>query len=226
MSSSSCKKCATSSSIGKKQIMGVTGLLLCGFLVGHLLGNLTLLVGPDAFNKYAHTLTSNPLIYGAEFVLGVIFLSHIIMAVRLILENRAARPVPYHTYKKSGRGGTLASATMPVTGIIALVFLVFHILGLKFGTYYSTTLNGVEIRDLYRTTMEYFQNPLHVIGYIIAMVALGFHTSHGFWSAFQSLGLNHPKYMPKIQCASKLFGLVVAIGFSGLAIFCFIKGGN
>ncbi len=226
MSSSSCKKCATSTSIGKKQIMGVTGLLLCGFLISHLLGNLTLLVGPDAFNKYSHTLTSNPLIYGAEFILAAIFLSHIVMAIRLIIENRAARPVKYHMYKKSGRGGTLASSTMPFTGLIALVFLVFHICGLKFGTVYSTNVGGVEMRDLYRTTIEYFQDPLHVLGYIVAMVALGFHTSHGFWSAFQSLGLNHPKYMPKIQCLSKLFGLVVAIGFSGLAIFCFIKGGH
>lgn len=226
MSSSSCKKCATSTSIGKKQIMGVTGLLLCGFLITHLAGNLTLLVGPDAFNKYSHTLTSNPLIYVAEFILVALFLSHIVMALRLVIENKKARPVPYYMYKKSGRGGTLASATMPFTGLIALVFLVFHILGLKYGAYYSTTVGGVEMRDIYRTTVEYFQDPVHVGGYIIAMVALGFHTSHGFWSAFQSLGLNHPKYMPKIQCLSKLFGLVVALGFSGLAIFCYIKGGH
>jgi succinate dehydrogenase / fumarate reductase cytochrome b subunit len=226
MSSSCSKKCATSTSIGKKQIMGVTGLLLCGFLVSHLLGNLTLLVGPDAFNKYSHTLTSNPLIYGAEFILAVLFLSHIVMAFRLVIENKRARPVGYYMYKKSGRGGTLASSSMPWTGLIALVFLCFHITGLKFGTQYTTTVGGVEMRDLYRTTVEYFQDPLHVAGYIVAMVALGFHTSHGFWSAFQSLGLNHPKYMPKIQRISQLFGLVVAIGFSGLAIFCYIKGGH
>lgn len=226
MSSSSCKKCATSTSIGKKQIMGVTGLLLCGFLVSHFLGNLTLLVGPDAFNKYSHTLTSNPLIYGAEFILVALFLSHIVMAFRLVIENKKARPVPYHMYTKSGRGGTFASTSMPFTGLIALVFLVFHILGLKYGTVYTTTVGGVEMRDIYRTTIEYFQDPIHVLGYVIAMVALGLHTSHGFWSAFQSLGLNHPKYMPKIQCASKLFGLFVAIGFSGLAIFCYIKGGH
>ena len=224
--SSSCKKCATSTSIGKKQIMGVTGLLLCGFLVSHLAGNLTLLAGPDAFNKYSHTLTSNPLIYGAEFILAVIFIAHIVMAFRLGIENNRAIPVGYYMYKKSGRGGTFASATMQYSGVIALVFLVFHITGLKFGTQYTTSVGGVEMRDLYRTTIEYFQDPIHVLGYIIAMVTLGIHTSHGFWSAFQSLGLNHPKYMPKIQCVSKLFGLVVAIGFSGLAIFCYIKGGH
>ncbi|MBP9680251.1 MAG: succinate dehydrogenase cytochrome b subunit [Bacteriovorax sp.] len=223
--SSKCK-CSTSTSIGKKQIMGVTGLLLCGFLVAHLLGNLTLLVSSDVFNKYSHTLTSNPLIYGAEAVLLLIFLSHIFMAVRLIIENKKARPIPYHTYKKSGRGGTFASSTMPLTGLIALVFLVIHILGLKYGTHYTTTVGGVEMRDIYKTTVEYFADPIHVFGYLVAVVALGIHTSHGFWSAFQSLGLNHPKYMPKIQCASKAFGLFVAIGFSIFPLFCYFQGGH
>lgn len=223
--SSKCK-CSTSTSIGKKQIMGVTGLLLCGFLVTHLLGNLTLFVGPDAFNKYSHALTSNPLIYLAEAALLGLFLSHIFMAFRLIIENKKARPIAYYQYTKSGRGGTFASATMPYTGMIALVFLVFHILGLKFGTQYTTVVGGVEMRDIYKTTVEYFKDIIHVIGYIIAVVALGIHTSHGFWSAFQSLGLNHPKYMPKIQFISKVFGLVVAIGFSILPIFCYLQGGK
>jgi succinate dehydrogenase / fumarate reductase cytochrome b subunit len=206
--------------------MAVTGLLLCGFLATHLLGNFTLFFGPDAFNKYSHALTSNPLIYLAEVALGGLFLSHILMAFKVIMANKLARPVPYYSYQKSGRGGTFASATMAYTGLIALVFLVFHILGLKYGTEYSTTINGVEMRDIYKTTIEYFQDPLHIGGYIIAMIALGIHTSHGLWSAFQSLGLNHPSYMPKIHCFSKLFGFVVAIGFSILPLFCYFKGGH
>lgn len=223
--SSKCK-CSTSTSIGKKQIMGVTGLLLCGFLVSHLIGNLTMLVSADAFNKYSHTLISNPLIFPAEIILTLIFLSHIVMGFKVTIENKIARPIGYHMYKKSGRGGTFASTSMPVTGVIALVFLVSHILGLKYGTQYTTVVGGVEMRDLYRTTVEYFQDMTHVIAYIISVVALGIHVSHGFWSAFQSLGLNHPKYMPKIQCASKLFGLVVAIGFSIFPIFCYLQGGH
>ncbi len=223
--SSKCK-CSTSTSIGKKQIMGVTGLLLCGFLVSHLLGNLTMLVGADAFNKYSHTLISNPLIYVAEAILVMLFLSHILMGLKVTIENKKARPIPYHTYTKSGRGGTFASTTMPATGMIALVFLVIHILGLKYGTQYTTVVGGVEMRDIYKTTMEYFQSLPHVLGYIIAVVALGIHVSHGFWSAFQSLGLNHPKYMPKIQIASRVFGLVVALGFSIFPIFCYLQGGH
>ena len=223
--SSKCK-CSTLSSIGQKQVMAVTGLLLCGFLATHLLGNFTLFIGPDSFNKYSHALTSNPLIYLAEVVLVGLFLSHIVMAIRVIIANKNARPTPYHSYHKSGRGGTFASATMPYTGMMALIFLVFHILGLKYGTQYSTTIAGVEMRDIYKTTLEYFEDPLHVAGYIISMVAIGIHTSHGFWSAFQSLGFNHPKYMPKIKCFSRLFGIMVIIGFSILPIFCYIKGGH
>jgi succinate dehydrogenase / fumarate reductase cytochrome b subunit len=206
--------------------MGVTGLLLCGFVLSHLLGNLTLIIGSDAFNKYSHALTSNPLIYLAEAGLAAIFLVHLYLAIKLTLENKAARPVGYYMYKKSGRGGDFASSTMAISGIVTLVFLCLHISGLKFGTQYSTTVGGVEMRDLYRTTVEYFADPIHVAIYVIAVVTLGIHVSHGFWSAFQSLGWNHPKYMGKIDCASKLFGLVIAVGFSALAILCYTRGGH
>lgn len=218
--------CALHSSIGKKQIMGVTGLLLCGFLLTHLLGNFTMFVGADAFNKYSHALTSNPLIYLAEAGLALLFISHIVMAMKLTLENKAARPVAYYMREKSGRGSTLASSTMPYTGAVALIFLIFHIVGLKFGTHYTTVVNGVEMRDIYKTTVEYFQDIIHVGGYIVAVVSLGVHVSHGLWSAFQSLGFNHPKYMPKIQLASRLFGLLVAVGFSSFPIYCYLSGGK
>jgi succinate dehydrogenase / fumarate reductase cytochrome b subunit len=223
---SSESKCSPLSSVTKKQIMGVTGLLLCGFLLSHLAGNFLLFVGPDAFNKYSHTLVSNPLIYVAEFVLLGLFLSHMFMAFKLTLENKKARPVPYYSRIVSGRGSTFASSTMPYTGLVALVFLVFHILSLKYGPVYSTTIGGVEMRDIYKTTIEYFANPIHVAAYIIAMVSLGIHTTHGFWSAFQSLGFNHPKYMPKIRFFSRVYGLIVMIGFSILPIYCYLQGGK
>jgi succinate dehydrogenase / fumarate reductase cytochrome b subunit len=82
------------------------------------------------------------------------------------------------------------------------------------------------MRDIYRTTVEYFQDPLHVLFYVIAVSSLGVHVSHGFWSAMQSLGLNHPKYMPKIKFTSCAFGLLVAIGFSSFPIFCYFQGGR
>lgn len=221
---SSHKKRPCLNSVTKKQVMGITGLLLSGFLISHLLGNVLIFVGPDAFNKYSYTLTSNPLIYAAELILGSIAVAHILMAIKLVRENRAARPDGYFMRKHSGRGATLASATMQYSGLVALVFIVLHIMNLKFGTHYDTTVNGVVMRDMYRTTIEYMANPLHLLWYIVAVSVLGLHVSHGFWSAFQSIGLNHPKYMPKIQCLSKLFGILVAVGFSVIAIYCFIQG--
>ncbi len=224
---SSKSSCSFLNSVMKKQFMGVSGLLLCGFVLSHLIGNLTIFVGSDAFNRYSYTLTSNPLIYIAEAGLVAVFLVHLFFAIKLVLENRAARPVPYaYARKHSGRGATFASSTMPITGVLTLIFLILHIRALKFGAYYETEVHGVLMRDIYRTTVEYFQDPLKVLWYIIAVCSLGFHVSHGFWSAFQSLGLNHPKYMPKIKCAAWAFGVLVAVGFSALAIFCYFQGGR
>lgn len=213
-------------SVTKKQVMGVSGLLLCGFVLTHMLGNITLVIGSDVFNKYAYTLTSNPLIYVAEAGLLAIFFTHLFMAFKLTYENKIARPVAYYIREKSGRGSTFASSTMAYTGVIALVFLVIHILGLKFGTHYDTTVDGIVMRDIYRTTVEYFQDPLKVLFYIFAVVALGIHVSHGFWSAFQSLGFSHPKYTQKLRYASVAFGLLIGLGFSALAVFCHMKGVN
>jgi succinate dehydrogenase / fumarate reductase cytochrome b subunit len=214
------------SSIVQKQVMGITGLLLCGFLVGHLAGNLLIFVGPSAFNRYGHALISNPLIYLAEAGLAVLFLTHLALAVRLTIQNKAARPVAYHAYKKSGVGASFASSTMPYTGLIILGFLVWHLICIKFGAHYEVVYDGVTMRDLYRLLMEHFAHPGNTVGYVLCMVALGLHVSHGFWSAFQSLGFNHPKYNRCLKLSSKLFALVVAIGFASLPIYCFLKGGH
>ena len=214
------------SSIIKKQTMGIAGLLLCGFITMHLLGNLLIFVGPEAFNLYAHTLTSNPLIYAAEAGLLAIFLVHLGVGIRLTIENNNARPQKYYMKQPTGRGANFSSSTMPYTGIIILIFVIFHILGLKFGTYYETSYDGVKMRDLYKLVMEYFRQPSAVLGYVVAMLSLGIHLRLGFWSSFQSLGFNHPKYNNLLILISKAFAFVMAIGFSSLPIFCFYKGGN
>jgi succinate dehydrogenase / fumarate reductase cytochrome b subunit len=215
-----------STSVVKKVAMGITGLLLCGFLVSHLLGNFLIFVGPDAFNLYAHTLTSNPLIYGAEAILMAIFLVHLFMATKLVIENKLARPTPYYVKKPTGRGSTFASSTMPFTGLIILIFLVLHLIEFKYGTYFGTTVDGVTMRNLYKTVIDFFTSPVNVVLYIVAMAALSLHVSHGFWSAFQSIGFNHPKYTPCINTLSKVFAVVVFLGYSSLPIFCFLQGGQ
>ena len=217
-------KAILSSSILRKQMVALTGLLLCGFLVVHLAGNLLLFVGPEAFNLYAHRLTSTPLIYAAEALLGLIFLVHLGLTLKLTLENARARgPLRYHTKRPTGRGATWASSTMPYTGAIILVFIVLHLEALKFGPVYYQNYGGTEVRDLFKTCLEYFAHPQTVAGYILAMVAISFHTYHGFWSAFQSLGVHHPKYTPLIRGLSRAFALLMGTGFSTLPVYCYFQ---
>ncbi len=212
------------SSIIKKQIMGITGLLLCGFLVTHLAGNCLIYVGAQAFNTYAHTLITNPFIYVAEAILALIFFTHIGLAICLTWENKSARPQNYCKKARTGRGSTFASSTMLITGLIILAFLIFHIWHFKFGPYYPVNYGDGEMRDLYLLLMEYFQNPLAVTWYIVAMLALGLHLSHGFWSAFQSLGFNHPKYNNFLHLKAKAFAAIIALGFAALPLYCYIQG--
>ena len=211
------------SSIGKKQIMAVTGLGLIGFTVAHLLGNFLLFLGPDAFNLYGHTLTSNPLIYVAEAGLVAMFVTHLALAAVTTIQNRNARPVNYLVKRSTGRGETFASKTMGYTGVIIFIFLVLHLINFKYGAEYMTTVDGVEMRDLFRLLVEYFSNPLYVAWYCFAMVALGIHTSHGFQSSAQSWGLNHPKYTPIIKITGILYAVFVTVGFSACAIFCYLQ---
>ena len=212
------------SSVVKKQLVGITGLLLCGFLVTHLAGNFLLLVGPEAFNKYGHALTSNPLIYVAEAGLAALFIAHMGMAIRVTLQNKAARPEGYYMKTKTGRGSTFASSSMPYTGLILLAFIIFHLQGIKFGAVYNVTYDGVVMRDLYKLTFEKFSALPYVAFYVISMFAMGVHVSHGFWSAFQSVGFFHNKYTPAIRKASIAFALFVGGGFSFLPVYCFLTG--
>lgn len=215
------------SSIGRKQLVAVTGLLLCGFLVSHLLGNLLLLAGPDAFNLYAYKLTSlGGLLYVAEAGMVVIFLVHLGLAIKLNLENLEARggAKRYALKKKTGRGTTFMSQTMPWTGLILLVFTVLHIKNLKYGSYYPATVDGVLMRDVYRTTLEYFQSVVAAAWYVFAMIAAALHTAHGFASAFQSMGWNHGKYFKNVKRLGYGYAILVGGGFAFLAVWAHLQG--
>ena len=201
------------STVGSKVVVGLTGLLLCGFLVTHLAGNFLLLAGAGAFNRYSHALTSNPLIYLAEAGLFALFAVHMGFAVRLTLENRKARPHPYgykspagHTSRKS-----VASSTMIYSGILVFLFVVIHLNNFKFGDEFLTADRAM--RDIHRTVLEYFQVGTGVLLYAAFMVVLGFHLWHAFSSAFQSLGLDHPKLGRGLVYLGRLFAVVVAGGY-------------
>ncbi|MBL7664449.1 MAG: succinate dehydrogenase cytochrome b subunit [Bacteriovoracaceae bacterium] len=213
-------------SVGKKQIMALTGLALSGFLLTHLLGNFLILVGADAFNMYAHTLTSNKLIYVAEAGLALIFLTHLGLAFNLTVENKKARPQSYYTKVRTGRGATLASVSMIYTGLVILGFLVSHLMHFKFGPVYYVEMNGTQVRDIYRVVIDYFADPLQAGWYVLAMITMAFHLGHGFQSTFQSFGFNHNKYSPLIKKLGITYAILVSAGFAGLSVWGYLQSSN
>lgn len=203
------------SSIGKKVQMAVTGLLLCGFLLAHLGGNLFLYGGADRFNHYAEVLESNPIIPAAELGLLAFLLLHIVSGIWVKLENRKARPVPYADCSRAG-GRTWGSASMAASGLLLLAFLIAHVKHFRFDRQPGA--------DLYRLVMASLASRPYALFYTAAMAAVGLHLSHGFQSAFQTLGLNHPKYTPMIRAAGLAFAALVAGGFASIAVWAgFLK---
>src|SRR5712675_1743525 len=184
-------------SVGTKILIGITGLALFFYLIIHVAGNLVVFLGPAAFNKYAYTLEGNPLIPIIEIGLLLIFVVHVYQTVRMFLGNQTARPVRYAKKKYAGRPSrkTLASSTMIVSGLWLLVFIVIHVRAFRYGVEYAWPAGG---RDLYRLEMENFVNPLVVGFYVLSMVVVGSHLWHGISSSLQSLGLDHPRWTPRI----------------------------
>jgi succinate dehydrogenase / fumarate reductase cytochrome b subunit len=202
-----------SSSIGTKLLISLTGLALFAYLILHLAGNVLVFMGPSAFNTYSYRLISNPLVVPAEIGLLLIFLLHIYKAVAMWIDNQRARPVKYVTKKWAGGPSrkSLASSTMIGTGIVTLLFVVVHLRNFKYGTEYVVT--NSQMRDLFRLEMETFSNPVLVAFYVVCMVVIGFHLWHGFSSAFQSLGADHPRYTPRIRLLGRVFAIIIAGGF-------------
>lgn len=215
----------TSSSIGKKQIMAKTGLALSLFLLGHLLGQIPLLTqDADAFNKYAHLLTSNkPVYYTVEVILSLIALTHIVLAIKTKKENKAARPVPYDVNARKGSKG-IASFTMVPTGILIALFLILHIMTFRNGAYYETTVDGVVMRDIYKLVVEEFAKPWYSAIYVAAMAVVGFHLRHGVASVFQTFGLNHPKYNDKFDKLALGYALLIGLANAIIVITVMVRG--
>lgn len=213
------------SSVGRKQVMALTGLGLSLFILTHMAANLLAIFSADAYNNYSHALISNPLIYVAEGGLVAIFLIHIYLAIRLTLENRRARHSRYAVSPNGGRGGTtLGARSMFLSGLLLFVFVVFHLKTFKFGAYYSTTVNGVEMRDLHQLLLEVFRDPGYVGWYIFSMLVLGLHLSHGLQSTFQSFGLNHPNINCCLRRSGYVFAILVTLGFMSVPLFVYLKG--
>ena len=215
------------SSVGKKIFTGITGLSLCGFVLVHLAGNMTLLDSSgDMFNLYAHHLTSlGPLLYVAEAILVSIFVIHMIIGLSIFISKLRGRPVPYDVVTNAGGNShkTISSTTMIYTGSLLLIFMVVHLINFKYGPYYSTYIDGKEVRDLYRLVLETFAKEGYFIYYIVSMIFLGYHLRHGFWSAFQSLGMSHPVWTKPVYAIGVLFAVLIGFGFIFLPVWLYIK---
>ncbi len=193
--------------IGKKIIMAVTGFILCGFVMGHMIGNLQLFAGPEKLNHYAALLQG---LGGALWLIrGILLLSvglHIAMAIQLTLLKWDARPNAY--VKKAAIASTYAARTMIWSGPIVGAFLVYHLLHFTTGQVHPDFVKG----DVYRNVVTGFQNPAVALFYMIANILLAIHLYHGVWSMFQSLGVAHPRYTPILRNVAMVYGYIIGIG--------------
>jgi succinate dehydrogenase / fumarate reductase cytochrome b subunit len=203
------------STVGKKWIMAVSGIVLMLFVFGHLIGNLKLYLSKQEINLYGEALRSMPthllprtwLLWGIRVGYTAAFIFHIDSAAQLTIINRKARPVRYRS-KRDYVAANWASRTMRWTGVIILLFVLFHLADLTWGAVNPNFLRG----DPYNNLIYSLQRPAVAAIYIVAMLALGIHLSHGVWSMFQSLGLNNPRYNKAKRQFALAFAAVVMLG--------------
>jgi len=204
--------------------MAITGLLLCGFMVFHLAGNMLLLVGPEAYNKYAHTLHSQEwLVKAGEAGLLALFALHVFLAISTARENKSARRVRYAA-KESKIGERIlmipSENWMFATGAVALAFLIWHIS--DFTLEYSPLVDYAD-KEPHAKAVAIMQTPVSFGVYLVGCLALALHLLHGFQSAFQSLGINHPKYNGLIRGAGTVLMVLVAFGFALFPVWAMFK---
>jgi succinate dehydrogenase / fumarate reductase cytochrome b subunit len=219
---------AARSQVGRKILTGITGVALILFIIIHLSGNLSLFGAEHAFNKYTHALESlGWLLYIAEAGLAFVFLLHAYIGVSIYLRKRKARPVGYDTYKSKGEPSkqSVSSRSMAITGIVLLIFLVFHIAHFKFGDTGTVMVDGQQIRDLKSLVVDSFVNPAYAFGYTFVMILLGLHLRHGVWSALTSLTMKHKKYSVAIYSAAAVVAFLLAAGFLTIPLYIFFNGG-
>jgi succinate dehydrogenase / fumarate reductase cytochrome b subunit len=219
-----------SSSIGRKQLMGLTGIFLYFYLLIHLFGNLGMLAGAERYNRYGYLLLHqiSEIIIPVEIVLILAFVVHIYLAITLAMENKAARPQAYAV--KRNTKASRHTAAMTMTGLAILLFVIIHVANFRYGGAGMGGMNtvnydGIEMHDLYGTMLRAFSHWWYTLGYVVALLLIFSHLTHGFQSSFQSLGLNHPKWSPIIHWAGRAYGVVVCGGFILLAIWAYFQHG-
>ena len=219
-------KAYLSSSIGKKQIIAITGLMMAMFLITHLSGNLLMFKGPQALNSYSQMLHDlGGVLWVARIGLLGAFVAHFSFTIALVIQNRKARGQSYSTsVNKKTRSFT--ARLMPFSGGILFAYIVIHLLDFTFTdvTAVNAMVNG-EFLGLYGLVYNEFMNPFDSLFYIAAMMSVGFHLTHGIQSVMQTYGFNHPVYTPLIKKISVVLGSVIAVGFSSIPVYVLIHSG-
>jgi succinate dehydrogenase / fumarate reductase cytochrome b subunit len=213
------------SSLGKKYVMAVTGFVLFFFVIGHMIGNLQIFLGPEAINRYGHFLQSNvELLWPVRIVLLGMVVLHIWSAAKLTAENRAARPTAYAEYRPVG--STLASRTMLLSGLMVFAFIVYHLLhytvqvkyvnltGQDFGTF----VDSEHRRNIYKMMVVGFGSPIVSLFYLLGVGLLCAHLSHGASSMFQSLGWKNATYRPILDNGALVIAALLFLGYSSIPI--------
>ncbi len=211
-----------STSIGKKLIMAVTGLVVVGFLCGHLAGNLLLYWGPNAINSYAEHLQSlGPLLWMIRLGLLSAFVIHIGSAISLSIDNRKARPKPYK--KSAAKETTLAAKSMMFSGILILVYVIYHLLHFTFKKThpeFALLHDSLGRKDVYTMVVKSFREPRLVVGYLIALSVLCLHLSHAISSVFQTLGFSDDQKRPLVKFLGSSFAGLLFLGYVSIPIAC------
>src|SRR5690554_2687681 len=213
-------------SIAKKVLMGLSGFFLLVFLLQHVFINFLSVFSAEAFNVTSHFMGSNSVVqYGLQPVLAFAVIFHIAMGVVLEIQNRSKRPIKY-AYNKPSANSTWMSRNMIITGIMVLLFLGLHYydfwfpeLQLKFIQGDMSGLNAAGEFRYFEELQHKFQDPIRVIIYVLSFIFLGLHLTHGFQSSFQSVGFRHRRYTPIIKRVSRIYAVVVPLGFVVIAVY-------
>src|ERR1700761_9662569 len=203
------------STVGKKIVMAVTGMILFAFVIGHLLANLQVFEGPAKLNAYGAFLHSiGEFLWPVRIILLIAVTLHIVATVQLALRKKRARPVGYSV--KKAIASSYASRTMYWSGPIVLAFVIFHLLNLTAG-YYHPGAAFIDA-DVYHNVVTGFQVWWVSVWYIFSMILLGLHLRHGIWSMFQSLGMNHPRHTPILKKSAFMIAVLIVLGYISIPI--------
>jgi succinate dehydrogenase / fumarate reductase cytochrome b subunit len=209
------------SSVGKKMIVAVTGVILLLFVIGHLLGNLQIFLGPEWINGYSqHLRDLGPLLWLVRIILLVTVIVHIYVTIRLAIDNRRARPDAY--MEKQNVKATFASRHMVMSGLIVLAFIIYHLAHFTVRVtdrrFALLKMDPLGHYDVYSMMVYGFQNPYVSAFYIIGLFLLALHLSHGSSSFFQSLGLNNQKLAPRLAIGGRVFAWLLFIGYTSIPV--------